>query len=155
AAGFDWFSVSDHFQETPVRDGTEPCFEAVTTLAAAALETARVRLGCAVFCPAFRHPGVLAKQLTVIDHLSKGRIECGLGAGYSDAEARAYGFEFPSIGEREDILEEYAQVLRLLFDPECKQATFTGRHYQLRNAPNSPKPLQQRLPIWIGGRGEK
>src|SRR5438876_661355 len=78
-AGFDWFSVSDHFQETPRRDGTEPCYEGVTTLAAAALDTRHVRLGSAVFCVAYRNPGMLAKQLTTLDHLSNGRVECGLG----------------------------------------------------------------------------
>src|SRR5205823_3018248 len=81
--GFDWFSVSDHFQETPGRGGGEPCLESVAILTAAALETKRVRVGCLVFCVSYRHPIVLAKALTAIDLLSSGRVTCGLAAGWN------------------------------------------------------------------------
>jgi hypothetical protein len=128
ANGFDWFSVSDHFQESPPRGGDLDCYEAISTLAAAAVAT----------------PAFTPKSLTTIDHLSGGRVDCGIGAGWHDVEAKAFGLDFPRIGVREDMLEEYAQCLRLLFDPE-------GR---LENAPNFPKPLQPRVPIWIGGKGE-
>jgi F420-dependent oxidoreductase-like protein len=153
--GFDWFSVSDHFQESPPQGGDLDCFEAISTLTAAAMETRRVRLGSGVYCVAYRNPGLLAKSLTTIDHLSGGRVECGLGAGWHEIEARAYGFAFPRIGVREDMLEEYAQILRALFDPRQKRSDFEGTHFSLSNAPNNPKPLQSRIPIWIGGRGEK
>jgi len=86
-------------------------------------------------------------------HLSKGRADCGLGAGWDEIEFASYGIPFPSIGEREDQLEEYAEVLRLLFDRP--RADFDGAHYKFVNAPNNPKPLQKRLPLWIGGAGEK
>ena len=79
--GFDWFSVSDHFQESPPQGGELDCFEAISTLTAAAVETKRVRLGSLVYCVAYRNPGLLAKSVTTIDHLSGGRVDCGLGAG--------------------------------------------------------------------------
>ena len=155
AQGFDWFSVSDHFQESPPRGGDIDCFEAISTLTAAAVETRRVRLGALVYCVAYRNPGLHAKSLTTIDHLSNGRVDCGLGAGWHEVEARAYGYDFPRIGVREDMLEEYAQIMRMLFDTETRRSSFQGQHFRLENAPNNPKPLQPRVPIWIGGRGEK
>ena len=81
--GFDWFSVSDHFQESPPRGGDMDTFEAITTLTAAAVETKHIRLGSGVYCLVYRNPGLLAKSLTTIDHLSGGRVDCGLGAGWS------------------------------------------------------------------------
>jgi F420-dependent oxidoreductase-like protein len=155
AQGFDWFSVSDHFQESPPRGGEIDCFEAISTLTAAAVETRRVRLGALVYCVAYRNPGLHAKSLTTIDHLSNGRVDCGLGAGWHEVEAKAYGYDFPRIGVREDMLEEYAQIMRMLFDTETRRSSFHGQHFRLENAPNNPKPLQPRVPIWIGGRGEK
>ncbi len=155
ANGFDWFSVSDHFQESPPRGGDMDCYEAIATLTAAAMDTTKVRLGSGVYCVAYRNPGLLAKSLTTIDHLSSGRVDCGLGAGWHDVEAKAFGMPFPTIGPREDMLEEYAQIMRLLLDPEQKRANFAGKHFSVTNAPNYPKPLQPRIPIWIGGRGEK
>jgi F420-dependent oxidoreductase-like protein len=151
--GFDWFSVSDHFQETPPQGGDIDCFESVSTMAAVAAETKRVRVGCLVFCVGYRHPGVLAKAVSTIDHLSGGRADCGIGAGWDEIEFAAYGIPFPPIKVREDQLEEYAEVLRLLFDR--RRADFAGAHYRLVDAPNNPKPLQRRLPLWIGGAGEK
>jgi alkanesulfonate monooxygenase SsuD/methylene tetrahydromethanopterin reductase-like flavin-dependent oxidoreductase (luciferase family) len=151
--GFHWFSVSDHFYESPPQGGELDCLEAVSTMAAAAAETRRLRIGCLVFCVNYRHPGVLAKALATIDHLSAGRVECGLGAGWHEDEYRAYGIPFAPIGVREDQLEEYAQILRLLFDRGG--GSFDGRHFQLRNAQFHPRPVQARLRIWIGGGGEK
>src|SRR5207244_526739 len=90
SAGFDWFSVSDHFQESPPRGGEIDCFEAITTLTAAAVETTRVRLGALVYCVAYRNPGLHAKSLTKIDHLSHGRVYWGPGAGRREAEVRRW-----------------------------------------------------------------
>jgi alkanesulfonate monooxygenase SsuD/methylene tetrahydromethanopterin reductase-like flavin-dependent oxidoreductase (luciferase family) len=153
AGGFDWFSASDHFQESPPQGGDGGCFEAVSTMAAAATDTSRVRIGCLVFCVNYRNPGLLAKCLCTIDHLSGGRAECGIGAGWHEAEYRGYGIPFERIGVREDQLEEAVQVLRLLFDQ--KVSSFKGKHFQLEDARCNPKPLQKRLRIWIGGQGEK
>jgi alkanesulfonate monooxygenase SsuD/methylene tetrahydromethanopterin reductase-like flavin-dependent oxidoreductase (luciferase family) len=155
AKGFDWFSVSDHFQESPPRGGEMDCYEAIATLTAAAMDTEHVRLGSGVYCVVYRNPGLLAKSLTTIDHLSNGRVDCGLGAGWHGVEAEAFGYPFPTIGPREDMLEEYAQIMRMLLDSEQRRANFEGKHFKMTNAPNNPKPLQPRIPIWIGGRGEK
>ena len=151
--GFDWFSTSDHFQESPPAGGDIDCFECFTTLTAAAVETTRVRLGTLVACINYRNPGLLAKIFTSIDHLSHGRAEVGIGAGWHGVEYTAFGIPFERIGIREDQLEEYAQVLRLLFDE--KRANFKGQYFQLENAPNYPRPVQTRMRIWIGGGGEK
>src|SRR4029077_15515001 len=137
ARGFDWFSVSDHFQESPPRGGDLDCYEAIATLTAAAMDTQKIRLGSGVYCVAYRNPGLLAKSLTTIDHLSNGRVDCGLGAGWHDVEAKAFGFAFPSIGPREDMLEEYAQIMRLLLDPERRRVTFEGKHFRVVDAPNN------------------
>jgi len=145
--------VSDHFQETPHRGGAGDCLESIVTLTAAAAETTRVRVGCLVFSIAYRNPGLLAKSVTAIDHVSGGRVECGIGAGWNEPEYRAFGYAFPDIKTREDQLEEYAEALRLLFDEPS--ADFSGTHYTLRHASNNPRPVQRRLPLWIGGAGEK
>jgi len=155
AQGFDWFSVSDHFQESPPQGGELDCYEGIATLAAAAMDTKRVRLGSMVYCVVYRNPGLLAKSLTTIDHLSDGRVDCAIGAGWHEIEAKAFGFDFPRIGVRMDMMEEYAQILRLLFDPGQRRASFQGQHFRVENAPNNPKPVQPRIPLWIGGRGEK
>ncbi|HUF91707.1 MAG TPA: LLM class flavin-dependent oxidoreductase [Candidatus Limnocylindria bacterium] len=153
--GFDWFSVSDHFQESPPQGGDLDCFEAVTTMTAAALETKRVRIGSLVYCINYRNPGVLAAALTTVDHLSNGRLECGIGAGWHAHEYEAFGIPFDRIGVREDMLEEYAQCLNKLFDPADKVSSFEGTHYRLVNARNNPKPVQRKVRLWIGGGGEK
>jgi alkanesulfonate monooxygenase SsuD/methylene tetrahydromethanopterin reductase-like flavin-dependent oxidoreductase (luciferase family) len=152
-AGFDWFSASDHFQESPPRDGNGDCFEAVSVMSAAAVETRQVRIGCLVFCVNYRNPGLLAKSLATIDHLSGGRAECGIGAGWHEREYRGYGIPFERIGVREDQLEEAVQILRLLFDRPV--SSFQGQHFRLEDARAYPKPVQSRLRIWIGGQGEK
>jgi probable F420-dependent oxidoreductase len=151
--GFDWFSASDHFQESPYKDGEGDCFEAIGCMAAAAAETSRVRIGCLVFCVNYRNPGLLAKSLCTIDHLSGGRVTCGIGAGWHEAEHRGFGYPFEPIGVRQDRLEEQVQALRLLFDQPV--ARYEGRHVRLNDARCNPKPLQARLPIIVGGQGEK
>ena len=153
AAGVDWISVWDHFYEAPYQGGTQPHFEALATLGALAAETSRARIGCLVFYVGYRNPAVLAKAATTLDHLSGGRFELGLGAGWHLHEAAAYGYPFPDIGTRLDMLDEAADVVRRLLEDE--RTTFSGRHYQVDDATCWPKPLQARLPIWIGGRGEK
>mgnify|MGYP001612953187 FL=1 len=152
-SGFDWFSVSDHFQESPPQGGDMDCFESISTMTALANETKNVRVGSLVFCVNYRHPGVLAKALCTIDHLSGGRVECGIGAGWHEPEYRGYGIPFERIGIREDQLEEAVQVLRLLFTQPI--ANFKGQYFQLNEARCNPKPLQRHLRIWIGGLGEK
>jgi F420-dependent oxidoreductase-like protein len=152
--GFHWCSVWDHlFSVSDLNDPAKPAFEGVATMAALAAETRRVRVGCLVFCVCYRSPGVLAKAAVTIDHLSGGRCELGIGAGWNEIEARAFGVPFPAIGARLDQLEETAAILRRLFDGG--RVTFAGRHFQLADALCDPPPVQRRLRLWIGGQGEK
>ncbi|GAB4325220.1 MAG: LLM class flavin-dependent oxidoreductase [Dehalococcoidia bacterium] len=152
-AGFDWVDVWDHFYEAPPVDGNGSCFEATTCMAAIACETRNVRIGVLVLGMNYRHPAVLTNALVTIDHLSGGRLEIGLGAGWHQMEYRAYGIPFRPITERMDMLEEGVQVVRLLTTQE--RSDFEGKYYRLENAACYPRPVQQRPRIWIGGNGEK
>jgi F420-dependent oxidoreductase-like protein len=152
-AGFDWVDVWDHFYEAPPVDGDGSCFEATTCMAAIACETRNVRIGVLVLGMNYRHPAVLANALTTIDHLSGGRLEIGLGAGWHEPEYRAYGIEFRPVKERMDILEEGVQVVRLLTTQD--RSNFAGKYFRLENAACNPKPVQARPRIWVGGNGEK
>lgn len=152
-AGFDWLSVWDHFYESPPIDGNGSCFDAVSALTVLAADTAHVRVGCLVFCINYRHPAVLAKALATIDHVSNGRLEAGLGAGWHEMEYRGYGISFPPIGVRQDQLEEGIQIVRSLLTQE--RTTFNGKYFQMHDARCNPKPVQKRVPLWIGGVGEK
>jgi len=153
AQGFDWFSSADHFQESPYRDGNGDCFEAISTMTAIALDTKHVRVGSLVICVNYRNPGVLAKAVCTIDHLSNGRGNLGIGAGWHQHEYEGFGIPFERIGVRQDHLEEAVQILRMLFDQPV--SNFKGHYFQLNDARCNPKPLQKRLPIWVGGQGEK
>lgn len=151
ALGFDWISIWDHLY---AGDLTGPhSHEAVAMHAALALCTERVRCGSLVYCAAFRHPAVLANAACTIDHLSGGRAELGLGAGWAEPEFRAYGFPFPPPRGRADLLEESARCVTALLREDV--ADFDGRHFRLEAARCEPKPLQPRLPFWIGGGGER
>ena len=153
AAGVDWISVWDHFYEAPFQDGLQPHYEALATLGALAADTARARIGCLVFYVGYRNPALLAKAAATLDHISGGRFELGLGAGWHIHEASAYGYPFPDIGTRLDMLDEGAAIVRrLLQEP---RVTFSGRHFQVDDATCEPKPLQNQLPLWIGGLGER
>ncbi|MEK7411521.1 MAG: TIGR03560 family F420-dependent LLM class oxidoreductase [Actinomycetota bacterium] len=152
ALGFDWISIWDHFyaatgQDDPVN------LEAVAIHAALACETTKVRCGSLVYSIGYRHPAVLAKMICTIDQLSGGRADIGLGAGWSQIEYNAYGIPFPSVKIRMDQLEEAAQCVRGLLRNDV--TNFSGTHFSLVNAKCEPKPVQERLPIWIGGGGEK
>lgn len=151
--GVDWISAWDHFYEAPPKGGTEPHFEALATLGALAAETKNARIGCLVFYVGYRNPALLAKAATTLDHISGGRFELGIGAGWHIWEASAYGYPFPDIGTRLDMLEEAAQIIRRMLSQD--RTTFSGIHYQVDDASCLPRPVQDRLPIWIGGVGEK
>jgi alkanesulfonate monooxygenase SsuD/methylene tetrahydromethanopterin reductase-like flavin-dependent oxidoreductase (luciferase family) len=106
-----------------------------------------------VYCVGYRHPAVLANAIATIDHLSRGRADIGLGAGWSQIEYDAYGIPFPAVGVRLDMLEEAAQCVRGLLHDET--TTFSGTHFKLTDAHCEPRPVQPRLPVWIGGGGER
>lgn len=154
--GFDSVWVSDHFFASLERYGGDEhlygTVEPLTTLAALAPMTERVRLGTLVLSAAFRHPAVLAKSATAVDRLSGGRLELGIGAGWFADEYRAFGYEFGSAGERFSLLEETLAYLAALFDGE--PATFDGERFRLREAFNHPRPVQEpRPPLLVGGKG--
>ena len=154
--GFDWLSVWDHFYAASSHTSdpdTYDCHEAVAMHTALACSTRNVRCGCLVYCAGYRHPGVLAKAVATIDHLSGGRAEIGLGAGWAQPEYTAYGIAFPSAGERLDILEESAACVRSLLRNEV--TNFEGKHFRFTDARLEPRPVQPELPIWIGGGGER
>jgi alkanesulfonate monooxygenase SsuD/methylene tetrahydromethanopterin reductase-like flavin-dependent oxidoreductase (luciferase family) len=152
AAGADWISVWDHLYEAPAEGGTQPHFEAIAVLGAMAADTSRARLGCLVFCAPYRNIGLFAKSVVSIDHISGGRFELGIGSGWYDAEALAYGLHFPSQRERFNILEEQLDVLRAWFRGE--RVTKHGSYVALEDASLVPGPLG-RMPIWVGGVGRR
>lgn len=158
-AGIDWLSAWDHLYEAPPAGGTLPHFEAVATLAALACDTTNARLGCLVFYVGYRNPGLLARAAITIDHLSGGRFELGLGGGWHEWEAEAYGYDFPGVGVRLDMLEEATELITSLVTPaegdEIRRTDFNGEHYRAVNASMLPEPHSGKLPIWIGGVGEK
>jgi F420-dependent oxidoreductase-like protein len=152
-AGFDSCWVMDHFATLGDRDDG-PIFETWTMLAAMAQMTTRVRIGCAVVGNTYRHPAVLAKMAVTVDHLSGGRLEFGIGAGWAQNEHTMLGLEFGTRTDRADRLEESVQIIRSLWTQP--RTTFQGRRYRLQDAVAEPKPIQQPYPpIWIGGSGPK
>ena len=128
-------------------------FEAWELLAAWGALTTRVRLGTLVTGNTYRHPPVLAKMVATLDHITNGRAILGLGAAWHEGEHAMYGLRFPTTGGRLARMDEAARVLRLLLDESV--ASFTGKHYVLKDAVAEPKPVQRRLPILIGGGGEQ
>jgi F420-dependent oxidoreductase-like protein len=153
AAGFDLITIWDHFYESPPRDGTGVCYESVATLSALALETQHSRIGCLCFGISYRNPAMLAKSLTTIDHLSNGRLTIGLGAGWHVPDHEGYGFGLPPVKERMERLTEGVQIVRAMFSNE--RSTFDGAYYRVQDASNYPQPVQRRIPIIVGGGGER
>jgi alkanesulfonate monooxygenase SsuD/methylene tetrahydromethanopterin reductase-like flavin-dependent oxidoreductase (luciferase family) len=147
---FDWISVWDHLGTL---DGRPANFEAIAAQAALAVATFRVRVACLVHAVGYRHPLVLAGAIATIDHLSHGRAVLGLGAGYLEAEYRARGEAMPPPGARSAHLAETVTAMRRLFAGE--EVTLHGDHVQLQAARCAPAPVQERLPIVIGGGGEQ
>lgn len=131
-----------------------PSFEAMTTATAVAAVTERIRIGHLVLCNGFRHPALLAKMATTLDHVSGGRFELGLGTGSYAPEFAAFGLPFDDAGTRAERLSESLQVIRQLFTDA--RVTFAGTHYRLDDAPSLPRPVQRpHPPIHVGGAGER
>lgn len=146
--GFDSIWLFDHFMAL-YADPDGPCLETSTLLAALAKETSRAKIGVLVYGNTHRHPAVLAKEIVTVDHVSNGRAILGIGAGWNEREHRAYGIPFPSAGDRVEMLDESLQIMESLFTQ--RRTTFNGEHYQLEDAPFAPKPVQEKLPVLIGG----
>ena len=145
--GFDSLWDCDHFVRPS--DPTADYFEGWTLLAALAAETSRIRIGCLVASNTFRHPALLAQQAITIDHVSGGRLEFGIGAGWFVEEHERFGLPFGGPGERVSRFEEAVEVIDSLLRDET--TTYQGRHYRLEGARLRPRPVQRpRPPITMG-----
>ena len=141
----------DHFYG--LRDPEAPTLEGWTLLGAMAKVISRARIGCMVTGVTYRHPAVLANMASAVDHISGGRLEFGLGAAWYQPEHDAYGIEFPSAGTRIDMLDEACELIRRLWTED--RVDHRGRFWTLTDAMSNPKPVQQHVPMVIGGAGEK
>jgi F420-dependent oxidoreductase-like protein len=149
---YDWVSVFDHFM--PIFGSADGgCFEGVSLMAAMAAHTNKIRCGMLVTGVTYRHPAVAANMAATIDHISNGRCEYGVGAAWFEKEHDQYGIPFPRIGVRMDMLDEACRVMRGLWTEE--RFSFDGKHYKLTDAQMDPKPIQEHMPLVIGGSGEK
>jgi F420-dependent oxidoreductase-like protein len=155
--GFDAFFRSDHYLKMGDVSGLPGPTDAWITLAGLAVQTERIRLGTLVSPVTFRYPGPLAVSVAQIDHMSGGRVELGIGAGWFDAEHTAYGIPFPGLGDRFGMLEEQLAVITGLWTTaEGEKFSFSGEHYTVTDSPGLPKPAQRpRPPVIIGGGGPK
>lgn len=152
--GFDGFFRSDHYLHMGDGSGLPGPTDAWTTLAGLARETSRIRLGTLVSSVTYRVPGLLAIQVAQVDAMSHGRAELGLGTGWFEREHRAYGIPFPA--KRFDLLEEQLQIVTGLWEtPVGGSYSFAGAHYELTDAPALPKPVQERVPVIVGGGGPR
>jgi F420-dependent oxidoreductase-like protein len=153
--GFDSVWVMDHFFQLPALGGPDqPMLEAYTLLGALAARTSRVQLGTLVTGVTYRNPAILAKIVTTLDVISRGRAILGIGGAWYDVEHQGLGVDYPRDGVRLDMLEEAVQVCRAMFTGD--DVSFTGQHYRLDHARNLPRPIRPGGPkIMIGGGGEK
>jgi len=151
--GFDGAWGFDHFQPM-YGEGPGETFEGMTTLAALAGVTTRIRLGLLVTGATYRHPSVLAAQALTIDHASQGRLELSLGAAWFEKEHHELGIPFPSTPERFDLLEDALEIVTRLFTGEV--VSYDGRRVSLHDAQLRPLPVQRpHPPIWVGGSGPR
>jgi F420-dependent oxidoreductase-like protein len=144
---------SDHYISQSNESGNV-AHDAWTTLAALAARTTTLRFGTLVSPATFRLPGLLANAVATVDHVSGGRIELGLGAGWMEREHRAYGFPFPEMSVRREMFAEQLEIVHRLWTED--RVEFQGRHHTLEDAPAQPKPLQKpHPPILVGGGGSR
>jgi len=147
--GFDSVWVYDHLQFT-----YGPTLECWTVLAALAEATHNIRIGPLVTCNSFRYPSLLAKMAATVDMISNGRLNFGIGAGWDEVEAAAYGIPFPRAGIRVEMLDEALQIIKGLWTQD--EVIFKGKYYQLDRAVSLPRPVQKPYPpILIAGGGDK
>jgi F420-dependent oxidoreductase-like protein len=153
--GWDAVYFADHFMPNgPGPDALDgDTLECWSVIAALAASVPRIRLAPLVTSVTFRHPAVLAKIAAAVDQVSHGRLTLGVGAGWQQNEHAAYGIALGTVRERLDRFEEAIQILRSLLSQP--RTTFPGDYFRLRDAPNQPRPVQDRMPLLIGGRGER
>jgi F420-dependent oxidoreductase-like protein len=155
ATGWDGVYFADHFMPngpdpTPLDGDTIECWSVIAALAAA---VPRLRLAPLVTSVTYRHPAVLANIAAAVDNISGGRLLLGLGAGWQENEHASYGIELGSVKERLDRFEEACEIVVSMLREQ--RTTFSGQYFTVADAPNQPRPVQERLPILIGGGGEK
>ncbi|MDP8929134.1 MAG: LLM class F420-dependent oxidoreductase [Actinomycetota bacterium] len=150
--GWDGVWFADHFMPD-AEDPQGETLECWSTIAALAVAVPRIRLGTLVCGNTYRHPAVLANQASTLDIISGGRLTLGIGAGWQRNEHERYGIPFPSTRERLERLDEACRIIKALTTQE--RADFSGRYYSLEGAPLDPKPVQDPLPLLVGGGGEK
>jgi F420-dependent oxidoreductase-like protein len=153
--GWDGVYFADHFMPNgpgpaPLDGDTLECWSVMAALAAL---VPRIRLAPLVTSVTYRHPAVLAKIASAVDHVSHGRLTLGVGAGWQENEHAAYGLALGTLRERMDRFEEAVRILRSLLDQP--RTTFTGQYFQVQDAPAQPVPVQDRLPLLVGGGGER
>ena len=150
--GYDSLWNFDHFY--PIfTDPSGPCFEGWTTLSALAQATSRVRIGHLVNGNTYRNPCILAKMAATLDHVSDGRLNLGLGAGWFEAEHTSFGIDFKTVRGRLDALDEACRIVKGMLDGE--KVTLEGEHYNVRDAICVPRPVQSHVPLMMGGEGKK
>jgi F420-dependent oxidoreductase-like protein len=153
AAGFDTVLVMDHFYQLPILGRFDNyMLECYTLLAGLARETSTITLSALVTGNTYRNPVVSAKTVTALDIVSGGRAQLGIGSGWFELEHDSFGIEFGTFTDRFEKLEEALQIIRPLLRGES--VTFTGKHYHIKDAVNSPPPLHP-VPVMIGGGGER
>jgi F420-dependent oxidoreductase-like protein len=146
-SGLEGLFRSDHYESFFGHGGSLDAWATISALAAA---TERIRLGTMVSPATFRRPSILARMVATADHVSGGRVELGLGAGWNVHEHEAFGFPFPELGERMEILEEQLEIVHRQWTQE--EFSFEGRHYRLEGCRAEPKPVQTpHPPIVMGG----
>ncbi len=155
ATGWDGIYVADHFMPngpdpTPLDGDTLECWSVIAALAAA---VPRVRLASLVTSVTYRHPAVLANIAAAIDNISHGRLLLGVGAGWQENEHAAYGIDLGTVTERLDRFEEACVVLTSML--RAPRTTFSGTYFRVTDGPNQPAPVQARLPLLVGGSGER
>ncbi len=152
ATGWDGVWYADHFMPN-APDTSTPWPEAWTTLTALGANVQRLRVGTLVSGNTYRHPAVLAKMVATLDHITQGRAVLGLGAGWQENEHAQYGIPYYTLAERLERLDEACALIKQLYSQAS--ADFAGKHYQLTGATLEPKPVQDPLPLMIGGGGER
>jgi F420-dependent oxidoreductase-like protein len=154
--GFGAFFRSDHYLKMGDVSGLPGPTDAWITLAGLARDTSTIRLGTLVSPVTFRSPGLLAISVAQVDQMSGGRVELGLGAGWFEAEHLAYSFDFPPTGKRFDSLVDQLAIVDGLWNTAVGDTfSYTGTVHSVTDSPGLPKPVQQPLPIVIGGHGTK
>jgi F420-dependent oxidoreductase-like protein len=157
SCGYGAFFRSDHYLKMGSVSGLPGPTDAWITLAGLARDTSVIRLGTLLSAATFRNPGQLAIAVAEVDSMSGGRVELGLGAGWYEAEHKAYGIPFPALGERFERLEEQFDIVTGLWStPEGDRFEYRGSHYTLEDSPALPKPVQlPHPPLIVGGHGKR